>query len=61
MQTYLITVWEVPCVIVTINYAVVHLSLLLSFYYEQREEGLSFRYFLWAIKENDKYVLLTLF
>jgi hypothetical protein len=27
---------------------------------EQRKKGISFRYFLWAIKENDKYVLLTL-
>jgi len=27
---------------------------------EQRKKGISFRYFLWAIKENDKYVLPTL-
>ncbi len=27
---------------------------------EQRKKGISFRYFLWAIKENDKYVLLAL-
>jgi len=27
---------------------------------EQRKKGISFRYFLWAIKENDKCFLHTL-
>ena len=50
---------RVPCVIVWKGYAVVTFLCFFSLC-EQRKKGISFRYFLWAIKENDKYVLLTL-